>query len=280
MQFRYFRPRDDIRHLVSSYYSVTFPEPVQDIMRAEIANVRFFLAGTAASDLEGSRAESPAGTTLLCGPTHRASNVEFAAGTRIFGGAITPLGWARLFDAPADQLADRNVPFADYVRPAGQAAIARVHAAADDEERVAACDALFSAIADTAKPLNHVFLDTVTAWITAPERNELADLLAQLPMSDRQIVRLSRRYFGSSPKLLHRKFRALNSANRLTWNELTDWRDVASTSYSDQPHFIREFKQFNGRTPGEFIKGTHILVRMTLQERLQIVHDSPFSLIG
>ncbi|WP_422120072.1 hypothetical protein [Hyphomonas johnsonii] len=43
---------------------------------------------------------------------------------------------------------------------------------------------------------------------------------------------------------------------------------------------MREFKQFNGRTPSEFIKGAHLLVRLTLQERLQIVHDSPFSLVG
>ena len=77
-----------------------------------------------------------------------------------------------------------------------------------------------------------------------------------------------------------RKFRALHSANRLTWQSLDDWRDVATTAYYDQSHFIREFKQFNGRTPSEFIKGAHLLVRQTLTERRQIEHHSPYSLVG
>ncbi|ANY21222.1 Helix-turn-helix domain protein [Tsuneonella dongtanensis] len=280
MQFRYFRPRDDVRSLASSYYSVNFADPVADIMRAEIANVRFILKGTVSTDLSGQPSEYAAGQTLLCGPTHRASNVTFSAGARVFGAAITPLGWARLFDVSADDLADRIVPLEDHLTGEGRDLLDSVFSAHDDEARAVACDDLFAAAADMGRPVHHVFLDRVTAWITSPDHNELVDLLAELPMSDRQIIRLSRKYFGSAPKLLHRKFRALNSANRLTWHDLTDWRDVASTSYSDQPHFIREFKQFNGRTPGEFIKGTHILVRMTLQERLQIAHDSPFSLIG
>ena len=55
---------------------------------------------------------------------------------------------------------------------------------------------------------------------------------------------------------------------------------MATTEYSDQSHFIREFKRFNGRTPQQFIEGAHLLVRVTLHERRQIDHGSPFSLIG
>jgi transcriptional regulator GlxA family with amidase domain len=105
-------------------------------------------------------------------------------------------------------------------------------------------------------------------------------LLDHVDFSQRQVERLCKAYFGSSPKKLHRKFRALHSANRLTWHNLDDWRDVARTAYYDQAHFIREFKQFNGRTPKEFMDGPHILVRMTLEERLKINHASPFSLVG
>ena len=128
--------------------------------------------------------------------------------------------------------------------------------------------------------VHDAFLIQATRWITDPEPNELEDLLAVMDVSARQVERLCKTYFGSAPKRLHRKFRALHSANRLTWQQLTDWRDIATTAYFDQSHFIREFKQFNGRTPTEFIKGPHLLVRMTLQERLQIAHDSPFSLVG
>lgn len=280
MQFRYFRPRSDISKFVSSYYDFTVPDGWSDIMRAEIANVRFVIHGHATSDLNGQAETYGPGSTLFSGPTYRASNVSFAPGTKVFGAAITPLGWARLFDVPANELADRLVALESHVSEPARSLIGPVFAADDDHARVAACDALFAAMVNHDKRVDDAFIEAISDWITDPEPNQLAELFAQMPLSNRQTERLCKRYFGSAPKKLHCKFRALHSANRLTWQDLTDWRDIATTEYSDQSHFIREFKRFNGRTPSEFIKGAHILVRVTLQERLQIVHESPFSLIG
>ena len=280
MKFRYFRPREDIRDFVSSYYSVSFETGLEDVMRAEIANVRFLVKGKLKSGIGGEPVEYAARSTLLCGPTHQASEVGFSDGCHVFGAAVTPLGWARLFDVDASELADRAVPLEEHLTDDQCALAKRVLGAADDDARVDACDRLFASMADLDKPINEHFLDEVTAWITSPETNELSDLLERFDLSKRQVERLSKKYFGCPPKMLHRKFRALTSANRLVWHELTDWREAASTHYYDQPHFIREFKHFNGRTPTEFIKGAHLLVRATLQERLQIAHQSPFSLIG
>tara|TARA_R110000850_G_scaffold105579_6_gene216575 strand:+ start:1142 stop:2032 length:891 start_codon:yes stop_codon:yes gene_type:complete len=280
VQFEYFRPQSEIRKLVSSYYNVTVSDDVSDVMRAEIANLRFVIAGQVSADLNGAEEQYGPGDTLLCGPTYRWSHVRFRPGTQVFGAAITPMGWARLFDVDADQLADRLVPLEAYVEPSTLPLIQDILDAPDETQRVTAADRLFTAMVDPARRIDEEFLDQVTAWIASPEPNELAVLISEMSRSQRQIERLCKKYFGSAPKLLHRKFRALHSANRLTWQDLTDWRDIATTVYSDQSHFIREFKQFNGRTPSEFIKGAHILVRMTLQQRLQIDHESPFSLIG
>lgn len=280
MQFEYFRPREDIRSLVGSYYNLTVSSALADVMRAEIANVRFILRGCVYSDLGGSEVAIPAGSVILCGPTFRWSNIRFDPDTTVFGAAITPLGWSRMFGVPADAYADRVVPLSDLI-PAGKAPLVdAVLDAADAAGLVACADRLFAALHDPGRPVNDAFLDQVTQWITDPEPNELEDLLSMTDLSARQVERLCKAYFGSAPKRLHRKFRALHSANRLTWLELTDWRDIATTAYFDQSHFIREFRQFNGRTPSEFINGPHILVRMTLQERRKIHHDSPYSLVG
>lgn len=279
MRFQYFKPRTDICPLVSSYYLVDFEEGA-DLMRAEIANIRFVLSGCITSDINGQHEDFPAGSTMLCGPTFRWSNVGFAPGTRVFGGAITPLGWARLFGTDASELADRIVPLEPHVAPSLLDRIECLFGRQDGLDLVADADGLLAAITDAGRRIDHAFLNQVTEWITSPEPNELSVLLSQMHRSHRQIDRLSRRYFGSAPKLLHRKFRALHSANRLVWNDLTDWQDIATTVYSDQSHFIREFKQFNGRTPSDFIKNTRTLVRTTLEQRLQIDHASPFSLIG
>ena len=40
MQFEYFRPAEAVRPLIGSYYAITVPEALSDVMRAEIANAR------------------------------------------------------------------------------------------------------------------------------------------------------------------------------------------------------------------------------------------------
>ena len=280
MQFEYLLPRADIRALVGSYYDTTIPVGFDDVMRAEIANVRFVIRGAVRSDMNGKEETWTSGTAVLCGPTYKWSHVGFDTDTLIFGAAITPLGWARMLGIPADSLSDRTVKLADHVPPECLQHIQLIYDAPDAASRAAAADTLFAALDDPARRVNDDFLALATRWITDPEPNALDDLLAATDISPRQVERLCKLYFGSAPKRLHRKFRALHSANRLTWQELTDWRDIATTAYFDQSHFIREFKHFNGRTPSEFIKGAHLLVRQTLKERLQIAHESPFSLVG
>lgn len=280
MQFEYFRPHSDIRNYVGSYYDMSTPDGLTDLMRAEIANVRFVLKGYVDSNIGGTDRRIHAGQAVLTGPTHIWSNVKFSEGAQVFGAAITPLGWAKMFGICASKHADMNLPLLDYIPEELRPSANNIFNAPDGKSRADAADALFTALTHVENSVNEDFLDQVTAWITDPEPNELEDLMDKIGMSARQAERLCKTYFGTTPKKLHRKFRALHSANRLTWQHLTDWRDVATTAYFDQSHFIREFKQFNGRTPGEFIKGAHILVRVTLEERLQIVHGSPYSLVG
>jgi len=280
VEFAYFEPSPLLHDLVGSYYFVSLPFELKDIMRAEIANVRFVLAGGAVSDLTGAEERYSAGDTLLCGPTYKCSHVTFHAHTRIFGASITPLGWRRLFGFNAEDAADHNLPFEDVVPAGSKPLINAVHSAGDSKEIVKAADALFASMVSDGRRIHDDFIKQATDWIVDPEPNEIEHLLERVDFSHRQVERLCKAYFGSGPKKLHRKFRALHAANRLTWYNLTDWREVARAAYYDQAHFIKEFKQFNGHTPQDFIEGPKFLVRMTLEERLKIAHRSPFSLVG
>ncbi|NRA31523.1 MAG: AraC family transcriptional regulator [Parvularculaceae bacterium] len=280
MQFRYFQPDPDVQEEVSSYYDLELSYDVEDLMRAEIANIRFVLSGCIHSDLTGEMTAYPAGSAILCGPSFRSSRIGFDANTRVFGAAVTPVGWVRMFGPTASNFANAVERLADHVPAETSQLIEQVFDAETDDALLAAANKLFSSMSDEAAPMNRAFLDRATEWLVDPEPTEIGDLLDNVELSHRQVERLCKGYFGASPKKLHRKFRALHSANRLTWQELDDWRDVATTAYYDQAHFIREFKEFNGRTPSEFIGGPHILVRVTLQERRRINHHSPFSLIG
>ena len=70
-------------------------------------------------------------------------------------------------------------------------------------------------------------------------------------MSRSTAARLITRYFGSAPKPLMRKYRALRAASLLVDPACTpELRTKVESLFYDQPHMIREIRQFAGRTPG------------------------------
>ena len=73
--------------------------------------------------------------------------------------------------------------------------------------------------------------------------------------SDRHVRRLITQYVGISPKLLMRivryqkTLRSINASPNQSMAALS-----AEQGYFDQPHFIREFRRFQGLTPSEFVQ--------------------------
>lgn len=279
MNFIYFEPRANIRQYVSSYYDAHVPMGFSDFMRAEIPNLRLIISGSVTWPMGGKTYTFNTGDMILTGATFAASPITFSDDFRVFGMAVTPLGWANMFDLSSADLADDIIALRGFVEPTVEPLL-EIALNVDGAKRALAADDIISALIKPRDDLPLTHMDAITQWLTNPEPSELSDLLDNIELSHRQVDRICRQYFGASPKKLHSKFRALHSANRLTWKELTDWRDIALTSYYDQSHFIREFKRYNGRTPKEFIMGAHNLVRQSIKDRLAISHGSPFSLIG
>lgn len=79
------------------------------------------------------------------------------------------------------------------------------------------------------------------------------DLAFQAGLSSRQLRRLFIEQLGLSPKHFCRVIRFRNSLSRLSERGHADWVQMAlDCGYYDQAHFINEFREFSGYTPGEF----------------------------
>ncbi|MEQ9593768.1 MAG: helix-turn-helix domain-containing protein [Cyclobacteriaceae bacterium] len=74
-----------------------------------------------------------------------------------------------------------------------------------------------------------------------------------LYLSERQTQRLFKHHLGVNPKTYHRVVRFREAVKRIEGNQKINWTGLAySLGYSDQAHFIRDFKQFSGITPTLF----------------------------
>jgi len=79
------------------------------------------------------------------------------------------------------------------------------------------------------------------------------DLAGQAGLSARQLRRLFLEQVGLSPKHFCRVVRFRSSLSHLRQTPRADWAQVAlDCGYYDQAHFINEFREFSGYTPGDF----------------------------
>jgi AraC-like DNA-binding protein len=81
------------------------------------------------------------------------------------------------------------------------------------------------------------------------------DLVVRHGMSKRALQRLFNDYVGVSPKWVIGRYRLHEAIERLAAGRPVDWTALAlDLGYFDQAHFIRDFRQLAGRTPGEYAR--------------------------
>lgn len=267
VQVRYFAPAPALRGLVSSYYWCETERPLLcDRMRAELGQVRFVVRGTLSYRFaDGRTAECP--PALLSGPTSGPVETCATGPFGCFGAGLMPAGWSALIGPDADTLADDAVELRAVCGAAADDACDAIAEAADDDARVAAADRFFTGLLERTRPVPLWFLRMTDDWLTASPNPRVDALVAASGMSARQVERWSRRHYGASPKLLARKYRALQAAVRLGTGEARTWSEAAGDAFYDQSHFIREFKQFVGVTPARFVADAAPVSRLTIARR-------------
>lgn len=278
---RYFSPAAPLRSWVSSYYLFEADAPaLSDTLRAELPQVRFmFQGGGTFSYAGGAPVVMP--PAALCGPTTVAVNFVARGPLKIFGAGLLPAGWAALVGAGASEFADSLTNLEDVAGPVARRALNRMGEARSHREVVAAADAFFLLLSMQAKPPPLWFTRAADEWLASSVNPDVNDLVKLTGMSSRQIERLALRVYGASPKLLSRKYRALQAAVRLGLDPDLGWETAAGGVFYDQSHFIRDFKTFVGMTPSQFTdKGSPWLTRLTIAKRQSLVTMPKLNLVS
>ena len=84
------------------------------------------------------------------------------------------------------------------------------------------------------------------------------EIIASYPNSQKHLIDQFKKYFGLTPKVFHRVFRFNEILKQIQDKNLLNWAAIAyEFGYTDQSHFIKEFKEFSGFNPQEFIKADY-----------------------
>lgn len=109
-------------------------------------------------------------------------------------------------------------------------------------------------IADKVPPAT--ILELVEKLKKAPALTaaELTQLIQSYPYSQKHLINQFKKYLGLTPKYFQRIFRFNEILAKIYQKQSLSWTQISyDCGYTDQSHFIKEFRHFSGFNPQEFL---------------------------
>jgi AraC-like DNA-binding protein len=169
-----------------------------------------------------------------------------------FGIRFLPAGFPHVFKLDASELSNRVVNLADVVPPVAAFIRSRLDADKNPEEVIASLNSYFlSSIAQLHHHIDNRFYE---AFGIILNKAGVVDVQKDLDtgISERQLRRLFEFYIGDSAKTFCKVVRFQHVLNaKPSTQSLRKNKLFYDAGYYDQAHFIKDFKNFYGVTPGE-----------------------------
>ena len=223
-----------------------------------------------------SRRYAPLGAAMVFGATSRAMPVSSRGGVSVVVD-ISPMGWARLFDVPADAFRDKITPLDELLPAWSDALIAMLH----PSDRAGGVKALLDGFFLERLPAPHrdeAQIAQFNALLNISEIEESQEAADRLGLSPRALLRLSNRYFGYGPKVLMRRTRFLRALTEMLLTSAPVDFSAVPPGYHDVPHFLRDANYFLGLTPRRFLAMPMPYLRAVLRAR-QLVFGAAMPLL-
>lgn len=247
----YFLPGEPLRAAVTTYYlvRVTGEGTVTDQIFPEWANFRIVVSGQWTAKFPDRETE-PVPTVGVTGALERSVWVTGSPGLLV-GVGLLPQGWPLLTDQPADAFANRMRPLSDAIGPAADALFDELGGAPDEAAIFRILDRALTGLLRDAPEA--ALVAKAHAALQDPEVRTVADWAEAVELSARQLERFCRRCLGLPPKRLLRRQRLLRTLATMREAPEGGWSKSLDDQFTDQAHFIREFKYYMGQSPRAYL---------------------------
>lgn len=169
----------------------------------------------------------------------------------IMGVRFRPGTAYRFLPLPLDELTDQNIPTGDLWAREGKQLEDAVNEAEDDVERQRLVEEfLLRQLSTTISRPRFEF--AVEEIIRHRGQMRVGEVASRIGLSSRQLEREFRLSAGLAPKAFARIIRFQNLLRLVGEGSLREWASLAlEGGYADQPHMVREFRDFAGQSPSE-----------------------------
>jgi AraC-like DNA-binding protein len=260
----YASPPEDLRPYLSIFYEFRADVPMfEDTDKADLAQFRFMLSGVGEYRFADGHVQiAPA--IQIVGPTTGPTYGRLSGPVHVFGVGLLPAGWGTLLDFEASLLVNRVIDATELFGTGLRMTANALKSATTLDEKVAIGSALARELTERGKSAAFDFTRIVDEWLESSPSPDVDQLIVATGLSRRQVERRCNAYYGSPPKLLARKYRALRATIALAQGK-SNADALLDGGFYDQSHFIREIKAFTGVTPTKISEDLPTLTALTMK---------------
>lgn len=260
MDYQTFSPHPDLAPLISCYWTLEVPAgfdaPKQRIIPDGCIEMAFVLG----DDIKRYTSESEfvlQPRAMVLGHTMEPFYIEPTGYVNTFAIRFYPYGFANFISQPLTDLANKETPL--HALFGAQLALEleqKIVQATGYRQRIEIIEKFLFDSLHTKTTIDQIVKSTVDALLATKGSIPIKTILKEDTSKRRQLERNFRQQIGISPKQLGKVIRMQAALKRLLNKEAGEnLTDIAyESAYYDQAHFIKDFKEFTGTNPSEFLE--------------------------
>lgn len=166
-----------------------------------------------------------------------------------------PHGFANFVNTPLEKMVDKEIPIAELFGPTVAHELEQqiIHAI-DTQQRIKIIETFLLKKLNEKTTISNIVKSTVDTLLKTNGGTSINVILKDDLSKRRQLERHFKKQIGISPKQLSKVIRLQATLQMLLRQKSERLTDIAyENEYFDQNHFIKDFKEFVGITPKEFL---------------------------
>ena len=259
MDYQTFQPNSDLESLVKCHWTLEVPSE-KDAQRQRIIPdgciEMIFILGEDVKRYTTGDEFIIQPRAMVLGQITEPFFVEPTGHVNSFATRFYPYGFTNFIGTPIKKLANKETPI-QYLfgeKPA-EGLTQKIIRASDTNERIEIIEYFLSDKLNDKATIDSIVKTTVDTMLLTRGGSPINSILKDDLSKRRQLERKFMKQIGISPKQLGKVIRLQTALKMLLNQQSESFTTIAYESeYYDQAHFIKDFKEFTGTTPKEFLE--------------------------
>lgn len=258
MDYHTFEPHTDLKSLVSCYWTLEVPKQFEPQKQRIVPDGCIEMAFILGDDIKRYTSENEfiiQPRAMVLGQTIEPFYIEPTGFVKTFAIRFYPYGFANFVSVPIKNLVNKETPLKQLFGAETATDLEhKIIKAKNTDQQINIIEKFLLRRLNDSRTINAIVKNTVDALLSSNGSASINSILKEDLSKRRQLERNFKKQIGVSPKQLGKVIRLQAALKMLLGQKAENLTRVAYESeYFDQAHFIKDFREFTGINPKEFI---------------------------